>query len=105
MLDITELEADFGVIRATRQKVKALIPHPNEPEAKGFCICPFFEDHYEKPTFSVSVYADYGMIPAPRWALFELVDGKWLWLQVGDYKNRVDEMIEVLISVFGGERG
>ena len=105
MNKITELEADFGVIRATRKKVKALIPHPNEPKAKGFQICPHFEDHFEMPTVTMSVYSNYGMIPAPRWALFEVVGGKWFMVQTGDYAHRVDEMLNVLISVFGGERG
>jgi len=105
MNKITELEADFGVIRATRQKVVTAIPYPFEPESCGFSICPFFELAYEYPTFTMSVYADYGVIPAPRWAMFEVIDGKWFVLETGDYAQRVDEMLNVLISVFGGERG
>jgi len=103
MNKITELEADFGVIQKTEKKVKKSFPH--HEEIGGLIFTNHFELWYENPTFTAGDFNETHVIPQPRWAKFEVVGGKWFVLETGDYAHRVDEMIEVLIGVFGGERG
>jgi hypothetical protein len=103
MKNITELEADFGVIRAIEKKIKKSFPH--HEEIGGLVFTNHFELWYENPTFTCGDYNEACVIPQPRWAKFEVVNGKWFILESGDYGHREEEMLNVLIGVFGGERG
>jgi hypothetical protein len=103
MNKIAELEKDFGVIRAIEKKIKKSFPH--HEEIGGLIFTNHFELWYENPTFTCGDYNETCVIPQPGWAKFEAVGGKWLVLETGDYAHRVEDMLDVLISVFGGERG
>ena len=98
---ITELEADFGVIRATEKKIHACIPHYDEIGGLFFTL----HTHYQVPTFTGCIYYDYDVIAQPKFAMFSLNDGVWTVDAVGDYGSRIDEMLDVLIKAYGGERG
>jgi hypothetical protein len=98
---ITELEADFGVIRATEQKIKKALPHYEEVGGLFFTL----HTHYKYPTFSGMVYYDDFSIPQPQSAKFTLYNGVWTVDAVGEYGSRIDEMLKILIDTFGGERG
>jgi hypothetical protein len=98
---ITELEADFGVIRATEQKIKKALPHYEEVGGLFFTL----QTHYQHPTFSGIVYYDAFAIPQPQPAFFTFYNGVWTVDAVGAYESRIDEMLKILIDTFGGERG
>lgn len=98
---ITELEADFGVIRSTEKKIIKEFPHHDDVGGLFFTL----QTHYIYPTFSAIDYNDSFLINRPRHALFTLYKGVWTIETAGDYESRIDEMLNVLIDTFGGERG
>ena len=100
---ITELEADFGVIRSTERKIYSALPKHTDEAAHGLFFT--LHTHYQNPTFTCIKYDNGFLIPQPASALFELDNGKWNVLDNGIYTGRIDEMLEILIKAYGGERG
>jgi len=97
----TELEKDFGVIRAIEQKITKSFPSYEEIDGLFFTL----HTHYKNPTFSGIIYYDAFVIPTPQPAVFTMYDGRWTIEAVGAYESRIDEMLDILVNTFGGERG
>ena len=98
---VTELEADFGVIRAKEQKIRKAFPHYEEVDGLFFTLL----THYKCPAFTGIVYYDSFAIPQLQPAVFMLYNGVWTVDAVGAYESRIDKMLKILIDIFGGERG
>jgi hypothetical protein len=100
MRKIKELEAYFGVIRAVENRIKSVIP---DAEECGWTITPL--PYYNIPKFALRRYGDCFIIPQSDIAVFDLINGRWSIDRLGGYSDSIDEMADLLISIYGGLRG